>query len=210
MGILHATPLGGRITLGNIAWIRQSLAPWGAWAWVVFAALGAGMVSIGFPRIVLAAVAGALFGVMAGTALAQVASTLACAPAFFYCRWLGRDLVRRRLGARFRGLDGLLQDRGFPVVLMIRLCPVGNSFLTNCLAGVSAIPFGTFVAASFLGFLPENFIFALMGGGFAANFDLRLWSSLALLLAFSLFFIWYFGRSELGVRVLEAMRKNRT
>jgi uncharacterized membrane protein YdjX (TVP38/TMEM64 family) len=210
MGILHATPLGGKIALGNLAWIRQSLVPWGAWAWIVFAALGMGLVSIGFPRIVLAAVAGALFGALAGTALAQVAATLACAPAFFYCRLLGRDLVQRRLGDRFRRLDRLLQERCFLVVLLIRLCPVGNSFLTNCLAGVSSVPFGTFLAASFLGFLPENFIFALMGGGFAANFDLRLWSSLVLLLVFSLFFIWYFGRSELGGRVLEAMRKSRT
>ena len=210
MGILHATPLGGKITLDNIGWVRQTLAPWGAWAWVVFAALGAGLVSIGFPRIVLAAVAGALFGALEGTVLAQIAATLATAPAFFYCRWLGRELVKRRLGNRFRRLDRLFEERGFLVVLLIRLCPVGNAFATNSLAGVSSIPFGTFVTASFLGFLPQSFIFALMGGGFAANFDLRLWSSIALLLAFSLFFIWYFGRSELGGRVLEAIRKDRT
>ena len=210
MGVLHATPLGNKITLDNIVWIRQVLAPWGAWAWIVFAAVGTGLVSIGFPRIALAAIAGALFGALEGTILAQFAATLATAPAFFYCRWMGRDLATRRLGNRFRSLDRLLEERGFLVILMIRLCPVGNAFLTSCLAGVSAVPFGTFLAASFLGFLPENFIFALMGGGFAAHFDFRLWSSIALLLLFSLFFIWYFGRSELGGRVMEAMRKGRT
>jgi len=210
MAVLHATPLGGKIALDNLGWIRRALAPWGAWAWIVFALVGTGLVSIGFPRIVLAGVAGALFGALEGTMLAQIAATLATAPVFFYCRWLGRDLAQRRLGNRFRSLDRLLEQRGFFVVLMIRLCPVGNAFLTNCLAGVSSIPFGTFLAASFLGFLPLNFIFALMGGGFAANFDLRLWSSIALLLLFSLFFIWYLGRSEVGGRVLDAMRKGRT
>jgi len=91
------------------------------------------------------------------------------------------------------------------VVMLIRLCPVGSNFLTNYLAGVTAIPFWTFLTASFLGYLPQSFIFALLGSGFADHPKLRLWGG-AMLAAFSLSFIWYFRRSKEGAKILAAMR----
>jgi uncharacterized membrane protein YdjX (TVP38/TMEM64 family) len=164
------------------------------------------LVSIGFPRIVLSAVGGAMFGVVLGTLWSQVAMTLAILAPFLYSRHLGRELVARRMGRRLQRFDDLLGQHGFMVVLLIRLCPVGNNFLTNYLAGVTAIPLGTFLAASFVGYLPESFIFALLGSGLADHPQLRLWGGALLLAVFSLFFIWYFRRSKEGAKILAAMR----
>ena len=189
------------------AQLQQWLAHWGGWAWLAFALAGTGLVSIGFPRIILSAVGGAMFGVVLGTLWSQVAMTLAIIAPLLYSRHLGRQLVARRMGRRLQRFDDLLGEHGFMVVLLIRLCPVGNNFLTNYLAGVTAIPLGTFLAASFLGYLPESFIFALLGSGFADHPQLRLWCGIILLVVFSLFFIWYFRRSKEGAKILAAMRK---
>ena len=204
--LLTLTPWGQGKTSDKVAHLQQWLAQWRGWAWLAFAVAGTGLVSIGFPRILLSAVGGAMFGVVLGTLWSQVAMTLAILAPFLYSRHLGRELVARRMGQRLQRFDDLLGQHGFMVVLLIRLCPVGNNFLTNYLAGVTAIPLGTFLAASFVGYLPESLIFALLGSGLADHPQLRLWGGAILLAAFSLFFIWYFRRSKEGTKILAAMR----
>ena len=203
--LLTLTPWGRGATFDRVAQLHQWLAQWGVWAWLAFAAVGTGLVSIGFPRIILAAVGGAMFGVALGTLGSTVAAALAILAPFLYSRHLGRELVARRMGRRIQRFDELLGQHGFMVVMLIRLCPVGSNFLTNYLAGVTAIPFWTFLTASFLGYLPQSFIFALLGSGFADHPKLRLWGG-AMLAAFSLSFIWYFRRSKEGAKILAAMR----
>ena len=195
--LLTLTPWSRGATFERVARLQH---------WLVYVAAGIGLVSIGFPRIVLSAVGGAMFGVVLGTLWSQVAMTLAILAPFLYSRHLGRELVARRMGRRLQRFDDLLGQHGFMVVLLIRLCPVGNNFLTNYLAGVTAIPLGTFLAASFVGYLPESFIFALLGSGLADHPQLRLWGGALLLAVFSLFFIWYFRRSKEGAKILAAMR----
>ena len=204
--LLTLTPWGRGATFDRVAQLQQWLAQWGVWAWLAFAVAGTGLVSIGFPRIILAAVGGAMFGVVLGTLWSTVAAALAILAPFLYSRHLGRELVARRMGSRLQRFDELLGQHGFMVVMLIRLCPVGNNFLTNYLAGVSAIPLGTFLAASFVGYLPQSLIFALLGSGFADHPQLRLWGGAVMLAAFSLFFLWYFRRSKEGAKILAAMR----
>jgi uncharacterized membrane protein YdjX (TVP38/TMEM64 family) len=209
MWLLHATPLGRFVKFHNIARIQEWLKQWGGWAWVVFVAAGTALLALGFPRIVLSAVAGAMFGVLIGTVLALVTTTVAAAPPFFYTQWLGRDMVLRKMGDRLTRLDDLLKEHGFMVLLLIRLCPIGNAFITNCLAGVSAIPFRTYILSSAIGFFPETFIFAVMGAGLAGDFYFRMISGVVLLVVFSLFFIWYFSRYELAVKIIQILREGK-
>ena len=204
--LLTLTPWGRGATFERVAQLHQWLAQWGVWAWLAFAAVGTGLVSIGFPRILVAAVGGAMFGVVLGTLWSTAAAALAILAPFLYSRHLGRELVARRMGRRLQRFDDLLGQHGFMVALLIRLCPVGNNFLTNYLAGVTAIPLGTFLTASFLGYLPQSFIFALLGSGFADHPHLRVWGGIGLMVAFSLFFLWYFRRSKEGAKILAAMR----
>ena len=204
--LLTITPWGRGAILEKAARLQQWLAQWGAWAWLVYVVVGTGLVSIGFPRLALAAVGGAMFGVVLGALWSQVAMTLAIIPPFLYSRRMGREMVARRMGRRLQRFDELLGQHGFMVVLLIRLCPVGNNFLTNYVAGVTAVPLATFVAASFLGYLPESFIFALMGSGLADDPRL-LWGGALLMAALSLFFIWYFRRSKEGAKIVQAMRE---
>ena len=205
--LVRATPWGRDAMSGNVDRFRDWLQQWGRWSSVAFLVVGAGVVSIGFPRILLAAIAGALFPLFWGIVLAQVTMTLAIAPAYYYTRFAGREMAVRRMGNRLQRLDGLVQAHGFTVFLLIRLCPVGNAFLTNCIAGVTGVGFGAFALASFLGYLPETIIFALFGGSFADNSQLHLWVGVVLLVLFSLGFIWFFKKSAFAARILSILRE---
>ena len=208
--VLHAIPWGRKATFGNIEAFREWLAQWGGWAWLVFLVLGTAMMMIGLPRLIMAAAAGAMFGVIGGTILAEVVATLSAVPAFYCTYFLGRDLLARRLGNLIGKCNVLLGRHGFVVILLMRICPVGHSFLTNSFAGMTAIPFKTFMVASAIGFFPLNFIFALIGGGFVAHFQLRLWAGCGLLVGTSLFLAWYFRHSTLARDVMEVMRSSKS
>jgi uncharacterized membrane protein YdjX (TVP38/TMEM64 family) len=198
------------MTSGNGDYLRHLFGQWGRWAWVMFALLGTPLVSIGFPRILLAGIAGAMFGSLEGTLLAQIVVTVAAAPPFLYTHFLGRDLFVRKMGRRVRQFDQLLKTDGFATILLVRLCPVGNAFVTNCLAGVTSVPFWTYFAASFLGFLPLTFICALLGATLGsaatAHASLRLGISIGLFVVFSLFFLWYVKHSKLAREVVRILR----
>lgn len=207
--VVRAMPLGGQDTAETIGLVREWLADLGLFAPLLFVLAGAALVAVGFPRLLLSAVAGALFQLAWGTLWALLASLAGATGTLLFCRLLGRDLVGRRLGHRLRGLDALAARNTFPFVLLLRLCPVGNNFVANCVLGVSSIRLGPFLAASFLGFLPETFTFALLGSGLVGNFALRTGLSAGLFVAFTAFFAWYYRRALLPNRVFHLLRKER-
>jgi uncharacterized membrane protein YdjX (TVP38/TMEM64 family) len=207
MYIIHATPWGRNLAFRNVERFRNWLDQWGDWGWIMFLLVGTGLITAGFPRIVLSAVAGAMFGLILGIFLAQIATVLGAIFNYCYIRFLGREMAMRRMGNRLQKLDGLLKEHGFMVLLLVRLCPIGNAFLTNCIAGVSAIGFWSFVFSSFLGFLPETIIFALLGSGFSANFQLRLLSSVFLFIIFSIGFIFFFKKSMFASKLYQILRE---
>lgn len=205
---LHYTPWGQNIGTKDFQSFDAWLSGFGQWGWLAFVAAGGALVAMGFPRLAMSFIAGAIYGAGMGTVLAQLATTLAAVPAFFYTRFVGRSLIMRRAGRRRQALDAVVRRHGFMVVLLIRLCPVGNTFLTNMLLGVTSVPFWTYLAASFIGFLPLTFTLALMGKGLAYG-GLRLWVGCGLFLGFSVFFVWYSRRSALARDVVAIFRTPR-
>lgn len=211
--LMRVTPMGRLMSFKhlreNIHLIRDWLKPWGAWAWVVFMVLGTVILSFGFPRVMLSAIAGIMFGVVIGTILAELVTTISAIPPFYYTMFLGREMVERRLGGRLQRFNALLEHHGFKVLLIIRLCPVGNAFVTNCLAGLSAIPFRAYLLSSALGFLPMTVIYAWLGESLLDNSASQTLCSLGSLVACTLLFGLYFRRSSLARDVMAIMREGK-
>ena len=84
---------------------------------------------------------------------------------FAYARLFGRGVLNKRLGARAQRFDAFIHDHPFSMTLLIRLLPVGSNVLTNLAAGISRVRAVPFLAASFVGYLPQTVVFALVGSG---------------------------------------------
>jgi uncharacterized membrane protein YdjX (TVP38/TMEM64 family) len=68
--------------------------------------------------------------------------------------WLGRDTVRRLLGARVNRLSQRIAARGIVAMMVIRMLPVAPFSVVNVIAGASHIRFRDFAIGTLFGMLP--------------------------------------------------------
>lgn len=117
------------------------------------------------PGLPLTLAAGALFGVVAGSVLVSIGSTLGATAAFFVGRTAARDWVRGRIAAwpRFVAVDRAVESRGFLVVLLTRLSPLFPFFLLNYAYGVTAVRPRDYVLGSWLGMMPATVAYVYAG-----------------------------------------------
>ncbi|MBU5614127.1 TVP38/TMEM64 family protein [Geomonas azotofigens] len=117
---------------------------------------------------ILSLAAGAVFGVLAGTVYAVCAATIGATLAFLVTRYLLRDLVAGRFGARLEGLNRELERRGLNYLLFLRLVPLFPFFLINLAAGLTRLPLRVFVLGTLVGIIPGGFVFVNAGASLAA------------------------------------------
>jgi len=130
--------------------------------------------------------AGALFGFWQGLLIVSFASTFGATLAFLAARYLLRDWVRERLGARARTLDaGLARDGAF-YLFTLRLIPIVPFFAVNLLMGLTPIRVLTFYLVSQAGMLAGTAVYVNAGTQLAQIDDLSGIVSLPLLLSFAL------------------------
>lgn len=116
---------------------------------------------------ILSLAAGAVFGVAAGTVCAVCAATIGATLAFLVTRYLLRDAVLGRFGARLEGLNRELEQRGFNYLLFLRLVPLFPFFLINLAAGLTQLPLRVFVLGTLVGIIPGGFVFVNAGASLA-------------------------------------------
>jgi uncharacterized membrane protein YdjX (TVP38/TMEM64 family) len=125
--------------------------------------------------------AGFLFGTWLGGTAVALAATLGATAIYFVMRTAFGESLRRRLesdkGAMRRLREGLDQD-SFWFLLSVRLAPVVPFVLVNVASGLARVPLRAYVAATFLGTVPTNLVYASIGAGldriFAEGRDLDL------------------------------------
>lgn len=112
------------------------------------------MAALSLPLAVwLTLAAGALFGFWQGLLIVSFASSLGATLAFLAARYLLRDWVRSRLGARADTIDtGIRRDGPF-FLFSLRLIPVIPFFAVNLLMGLTSIRALTFYLVSQVGML---------------------------------------------------------
>jgi len=169
-----ALVLGGRSLIGPLqrfaAWV-QGLGVWGP---VVFI-LGYAAATVAFaPGAVLTLAAGALFGLVYGTAYTLVGATLGASLAFLVSRYLARGAVEHRIAGnpRFQAIDRAVGREGFKIVALLRLSPVFPFNLLNYALGLTRVRFLDYFAAS-IAMLPGTLLYVYYGkaaGSLAAAF----------------------------------------
>lgn len=174
---LRSANLGHLLTSG---WIDEEVRGRGLAGAEIYLLVSALLVAVGAPRQAVSFLGGYAYGAGLGSLAALAASLAGSLATFLYARLLGRSFVQARFAKSIRRMDDLLADNAFVAVVLIRFLPVGSNVVTNLAAGVSRASFWPFAAGSAVGFLPQTFVFALLGSGI--NLDPVWRTSLAVLL----------------------------
>jgi uncharacterized membrane protein YdjX (TVP38/TMEM64 family) len=146
----------------------------------------------------LSMTAGALFGRALGLLIVSFVSTTGAAVAFLLCRYLFRDAVERRWGARLAPIQRGVEREGIYYLLTLRLSPVVPFTWINLAMGLTRMPLWTFWWVSQLGMLPIGCILVNIGAELGAvespgdimSLSLIVSMSLGALVPLALRFLW--------------------
>ena len=119
------------------------------------------MVSCGIPRLLLAGVAGALFGFWRGLLIAECATVLGYYGVFMFVRWGGQQWVLHRW-PRLRKWADHLKGQGIVGVILLRQMPIHGT-LTNLALGLSGMKPAVFVIGTAIGLFPEGIPAVMVG-----------------------------------------------
>lgn len=151
-----------------VAWLEQ-LADWvvsnpvqGAAAYLVAATLAGVLMTPGWIPMMLA---GFLFGLGKGVALAAAGIVLGSTAAFILGRTLMRGFVEKRIAdsPRLRAIDGAVDQNGFSVVLLTRLALVLPYNVLNYAYGITRVRTAAYVLATAIGMLPPILLYVYFG-----------------------------------------------
>jgi uncharacterized membrane protein YdjX (TVP38/TMEM64 family) len=128
----------------------------GAWAPLLFILIMAAVVVLVLPGVLFTTGAGFVFGVVEGTLVVVIGTTLGAALAFLIARHLFGQRARRFILARSRLhlVNEELTPHGWKIVLLTRLIPFFPGKISNYFFGLTSFSLRGFVGGSLLGFIP--------------------------------------------------------
>ena len=112
---------------------------------------------------ILTLAGGALFGLWWGLVIVSFASVIGATGAFLVARYLARDGIQARYGARLKAINAGIEKEGAFYLFTLRLVPIFPFFLINLLLGLTKMRATTFFWVSQLGMLPGTFVYVNAG-----------------------------------------------
>ncbi len=105
----------------------------------------------------------ALFGFWTSLLLVSFASSIGATIAFLSSRYLLRDWVQSKFGAKLNSINEGVKKDGSSYLLSLRLIPVFPFFLINLLMGLTPMSVGRFYLVSQIGMLPGTAVYLNAG-----------------------------------------------
>ncbi|MDZ8118221.1 TVP38/TMEM64 family protein [Pontiella agarivorans] len=117
------------------------------------------------PGSLLTLGAGSIYGVVTGSILVSVSSTLGATAAFLAGRYVARNRIAKKIEghARFSAIDDAVAKEGWRIVGLTRLSPIFSFNLLNYAYGLTRISLKEYVLASWLGMLPGTVMYVYLG-----------------------------------------------
>ena len=153
----------------NIQLLLERMLDWiaslGAMGAVVFVLVYIVATVLFLPGMILTLGAGFLYGVVIGSVLVSVASTLGAALAFLIGRYLARDWVSEKVSGsqKFNAIDEAIGREGWKIVGLVRLSPIFPFNLLNYSLGLTKVPLKDYFLASWIGMLPGTVMYVYIG-----------------------------------------------
>lgn len=117
------------------------------------------------PGTVLTLGAGAIYGVVLGSVIVSVASTLGAGAAFLVGRYAAREFVERKIEGNetFKSIDEAVAREGGKIVFLTRLSPLFPFSLLNYAYGLTKVNFFSYFIASWIGMMPGTVMYVYIG-----------------------------------------------
>ena len=135
--------------------------------WLVISSFFAAYVAVAALSLpgaaILTLLAGAIFGLVAGTVIVSFASSIGATLAMLFARYVLRDSVKARFGARLADIDKGVEREGAFYLFTLRLVPVFPFFVINLLMGLTKMKASTFYAVSQLGMFAGTVVYVYAG-----------------------------------------------
>ena len=130
----------------------------------VFLAVYVAVAALSLPgAAILTLLAGAIFGLLVGTVVVSFASSLGATLAMLFSRYVLRDSVKARFGARLADIDKGIEREGAFYLFTLRLVPVFPFFVINLLMGLTKMKAATFYGVSQIGMLAGTVVYVYAG-----------------------------------------------
>jgi uncharacterized membrane protein YdjX (TVP38/TMEM64 family) len=144
-----------------------------------------------FPDAILAIAAGLTFGLIKGTIFTILGALSGATMSFYLSRYFGKEFISKLIKKDIciPGFDA--SNRGFLIILMLRLIPLLPFDVISYGAGLSKVKYKAFIIATCIGIIPGVVIYTNIGDKSSNPFSLDFVVSILLLfaiLAFSLYF----------------------
>jgi pyruvate/2-oxoglutarate dehydrogenase complex dihydrolipoamide dehydrogenase (E3) component/uncharacterized membrane protein YdjX (TVP38/TMEM64 family) len=107
--------------------------------------------------------AGAIFGLATGTLIVSFASAIGATLAMLVARYVLRDSVQSKFGARLAEIDKGIEREGAFYLFTLRLVPIFPFFLINLLMGLTKMKAWTFYWVSQIGMLAGTIVYVNAG-----------------------------------------------
>ena len=122
---------------------------------------------------ILTLVAGAIFGLLVGTVVVSFASSIGATLAFLVSRYVLRDSVQSKFGARLGDINKGIDKDGAFYLFTLRLVPLIPFFVINLVMGLTRMKTGVFYVASQIGMLAGTIVYVNAGTQLARIDSLR-------------------------------------
>lgn len=143
------------------------------------------------PISVIAVVTGLIYGPVYGTLYTLIGAILSASTGFFIARVLGQGIVDKILRGRGTKIDGDIEKHGFNIMLLLRLAFIFPYDPLSYAAGLSNMKFRHFILGTFIGVIPEMFVYNYLGTSIDDLFSKRSLFAVLIIIGFaglSLFF----------------------
>ena len=117
------------------------------------------------PGSILTLGAGAIFGVIKGSVIVSLSSTLGATCTFLIGRYLVRHWVESKIegNPKFKAVDEAVAKEGWKIVGLTRLSPIFPFNLLNYAYGVTKVTIRDYILASWIGMMPGTVMYVYIG-----------------------------------------------
>lgn len=138
-----------------------------------------------FPSSLLSITASITYGLWPGVLYIWTGALGGATSGYFIGRFMGKTIFSKHRIPWNPRMKHLLENRGFFVVLVLRLIPLMGFSMLSYLSGFSKIKYSHFISATMIGIIPGMLMYGTFGQSIISGSRLLLWIAIILLFILS-------------------------